>query len=152
MHIQAAKEFIGLVPMAVYLYAAIKDMRTMEIPDRCHIILMAVGLVQMALGDAMPWWNRMAGLLALSVPMLLADALAKDSFGGGDIKLAGATGFLLGPTAVWAGGIMACLWAGLFCTGALLARKKTLRDTFPLGPFLALGFGTVLVWKWMTMG
>ena len=59
--------------------------------------------------------------------------------GGGDIKLAGAMGLLLGlPNVVFAF-MSAFIIGALWGVGLIIFRKKTLKYAVPFGPFLAIG-------------
>jgi leader peptidase (prepilin peptidase)/N-methyltransferase len=131
---------IPLTAACVFLYAAWVDARTMEIPDRCHVILLGLSCIQMALGAETPFGLRCAGLFAIAAPMVLANLVRRDSFGGGDIKLCAAAGFFLGASAAVAGALLALLLAGIYGSVALMLKAKKAKDTFPLGPFLGIGF------------
>lgn len=73
------------------------------------------------------------------------------AMGWGDAKLAAAIGFLLG----WPDAMLAAMIA--FIVGAmtglalLAARKKTLKDALPFGPFLAIGSAVVIYWGYDLM-
>ena len=94
------------------------------------------------------WVTLLALLLlvtvALSVPMLIVALFLPYSFGGGDIKLAFALGFLLG----WRG-IVCVMFLSFFAAGSLciwrLARKQAgWKDQIAFGPFLCAGAAVAL--------
>ena len=79
------------------LSAAVWDMRNREIPNLIPALLLLCGLIGFRPAASA------AGLLLVGGPFLLAAVLIKrDGFaiGGGDVKLMGACGFVLG---VWPG-------------------------------------------------
>jgi len=135
----------GIVAIVVFGYIAWIDCKTMEIPDRCHVILMALAGLQIACGDMLPFGARGLGLLAMSLPMVCTNLVRQDSFGGGDIKMCGATGFLLGAPQVIAGTMLALMLAGLYGGMALLLKIKKPKDSFALGPFLSFGFVAAMI-------
>jgi leader peptidase (prepilin peptidase) / N-methyltransferase len=142
---ELCKMAIVLCAVFVFVFIAWIDYRTMEIPDWCHLILFGLGCIQIGYGDSIALESRGLGFIAMSLPMFLSNLLRKDSFGGGDIKLCAASGFLLGAPQVVVGSLMALMLAGVYGGIVLLLRIKTPKDVFPLGPFLSLGFiGTML--------
>ena len=85
------------------LSAAVWDMRNREIPNLIPALLLLCGLIGFRPAASV------AGLFLVGGPFLLAAVLIKrDGFaiGGGDVKLMGACGFVLG---VWPGLIQAVL-------------------------------------------
>lgn len=138
--VDSARLVIAAVAAAVFAYVAWIDKKTMEIPDKCHLILLGLALAEMAFGTGAPLSSRGLGLIAMSLPMMLANLVREDSFGGGDIKMCGAAGFLLGASHMVAGALMALMLAGLYGGLALALKYKKPKDSFPLGPFLSLGF------------
>ena len=140
---------IPLAAACVFLYAAWVDARTMEIPDRCHVILLGLSCIQMGFGAETPFGLRCAGLFAIAAPMVLANLVRRESFGGGDIKLCGAAGFFLGAPTAAAGVLLALLLAGFYGSVALMLKVKNAKDSFPLGPFLSVGFISVMIYGFL---
>lgn len=138
--VELTRLLIAAVAVAVFAYVAWIDKKTMEIPDKCHLILLGLAMVEVAVGAGAPLLSRGLGLIAISLPMMLANMVREDSFGGGDIKMCAAAGFLLGASLMVAGALMALMLAGMYGGMALALKHKKPQDTFPLGPFLSLGF------------
>lgn len=95
---QIAFSLAALVLTGVALfYAALQDAKTMCIPNRVHLFLIAAGFLRLAaVGFSFQSvLFAVSGLLAGAVPLLLLGVFSK-AVGGGDIKLAGSTGFFLG--------------------------------------------------------
>jgi leader peptidase (prepilin peptidase)/N-methyltransferase len=65
--------------------------------------------------------------------------------GGGDIKLAGVVGLLVGYPGVFFAVWLAAVGGGLVAATLLLLRKKSRKDPIPFGPFLAAGAAAVLL-------
>ncbi len=149
---ELGKMAMVLCAILVYILIAWIDYRTMEIPDWCHLILFGLGCIQIGCSDSITLASRGVGLLAMSLPMYLANLVRKDSFGGGDIKLCAATGFLLGAPHLVAGTLIALQLAGVYGSIALLSKLKTSKDVFPLGPFLSLGFIGIIVKELLEYG
>lgn len=112
------------------------DIRCRKIPD-----FLQAGIAALALLDFSP--DHLAGILCM-IPYLAVALFSrkKEGIGGGDVKLAGSTGLVLGLPAALTASV-----AGLSCFilfGAVIslgkqAGKKETRSPFPVGPFLAAG-------------
>ncbi len=140
MFVELCKMIIMMGAITTLVYIAWIDYKTMEIPDWCHLILLGLGCLQIGCGGSIALESRALGIIAMSLPMIIANMFRQDSFGGGDIKMCGATGFLLGVPQVMLGSMMALFLAGIYGSLVLLLRIKRPNDSFPLGPFLSLGF------------
>lgn len=140
MFLELCRLTIVIVALAVFVYIAWIDWQTMEIPDRCHLILLGLACLQIICGGVLPLETRGLGLIGMSLPMVFANVVREDSFGGGDIKMCGAAGFFLGAPQMIAGSLLALLLAGIYGGVALLLKIKKPKDTFALGPFLSIGF------------
>ncbi len=152
MYLELLQLSILLAAAAVFVYIAWQDWRTMEIPDRSHVILIGLAFVQMMGGGTVPLDERGLGLIAISIPMIAMNLLHKDSFGGGDIKMCGATGFFLGVAQMTTGALIGLVLAGMYGAGAVLTGAKKLKDPFPLGPFLSVGFVASMVVGFLNPG
>lgn len=72
--------------------------------------------------------------------LFMAVALAyRGGMGGGDVKLAGMIGLLVGFPGVLVALWVAAVAGGLVAAGLLMAGKKGRKDPIPYGPFLSLG-------------
>ena len=111
------------------LSAAVWDMRNREIPNLIPILLFLCGLIGFRPAASA------AGLLLVGGPFLLAAVLIKrDGFaiGGGDVKLMGACGFVLG---VWPGLVQAVLSLSLAVLAGLVDAIQTHLDRRAAGAF-----------------
>lgn len=119
------------------LSAAVWDMRSREIPNLIPILLLLCGLIGFRPAASA------AGLFLVGGPFLLAAVLIKrDGFtiGGGDVKLMGACGFVLG---VWPGLIQTVLSLSLAVLAGLvecrLQKRPLSMVRLPLAPFFCFG-------------
>ena len=119
------------------LSAAVWDMRSREIPNLLPALLMLCGLIGFHPAASA------AGLFLVGGPFLLAAVLIKrDGFaiGGGDVKLMGACGFVLG---VWPGLIQTVLSLSLAVLAGLveccLQKRPLSMVRLPLAPFFCFG-------------
>ena len=121
------------------LSAAVWDMRNREIPNLIPILLFLCGLIGFRPAAFA------AGLLLVGGPFLLAAVLIKrDGFaiGGGDVKLMGACGFVLG---VWPGLVQAVLSLSLAVLAGMVEKRPLSAVRLPLAPFFCFG-GVAAYW------
>lgn len=118
----------------VLIYASYCDIKTRIIPDRVHVMIILLGLIQINIVSSI------LGLLLVPLPFLVVPLIKSDTLGGGYIKLVGACSFYLG------------LYGGLLGSGLGLSlaifvnviyfKYKGLDDIgkFPLVPYLGWGY------------
>lgn len=113
----------------VLLFAAEYDLSTHTVPDYVPVLILIAGLFEVEFVPAL------MGLVMVPLPLLAAALIKEGSIGGGDIKLMGACGFMLGVkrgyTALMLGLFMAVVFQSAY------AKKKD--KGFALVPYLAVG-------------
>ena len=132
---------------------AIYDLIYRRVPDRALVLFCPVALASPFLPSigsfswqmvSETWLASLAGAAAGFGILLTAALVSKDGtgVGGGDIKLAAATGLVLGLPASLTASILGlgsmCLVCGLITVKRRLHGKKE-KIPFPVGPFLAAG-------------
>lgn len=137
---------ITIVFIALLTAVAVKDWRTMEIPDELNLLLLAVGIISGILEPGLSVGNRLLGLFSASVPMLLLTLALPGAFGGGDIKLMAACGVFLGWKKSLIAVYLAVIGGGIYGIFLLAAGKKKRHESIALGPFLCLGMVIALFW------
>lgn len=120
--------WIYLLAGAILAAIAWQDAMTKTIPNRLLLLLLLCGGAN-ALWDS-SWSPAILGLLLCGVPILLVSVLPiGGQIGGGDVKLCGILGFLLGPV----GGCLAILLALMLLSVYGLCRRKR---ALPFAPFV----------------
>ncbi len=90
--------------------------------------------------------SRILGGCIIAVPMLVITVLLKGGFGGGDVKLMGASGFLLGYRQIALAAGLGIILSGVYAVCMLLTGKMGRKDSFALGPFLVMGIIGMKLW------
>ena len=121
------------------------DIDTREIPNVLNLILLGLGIVSIFLVGGVPLLYRFIGIAAVAGPMLILDLIIPDSFGGGDIKMCAACGFLLGWQALLVGTFIAIIGGGVYGVILLASKKAGKKDHFAFGPFLGAGMIVALL-------
>lgn len=135
--------FLGALGVAL---AAI-DIRVQRLPDRLTLpaypVLIALLAVAAVAGHDLAALGRaLLGGAALAAGYLLLGLVRPGQLGGGDVKLAGLAGLVLGWLGWWAvltGAAVGFVLAGLAGLALLAARRVTLRGAISFGPFLLGG-------------
>lgn len=89
--------------------------------------------------------NSIVAMLLITAVLLIVCRITHGGMGFGDVKLISAIGFMGGMwNAVYTSlfSFFACMIASTFL---LLMKKKTMKDTIPLGPFIWIGYGLALI-------
>ena len=126
---------------------AVIDLRTHRLPDRLVLPAYPVGIVLLVIVAASSgaWgdlWRAIAGGAILFLFYLALRALQPAGMGGGDVKLAGVVGIVLGFVgwdALLIGAFAGFLVGGLFSLIVLVARRAGPGTAIPFGPWMLLG-------------
>ena len=83
----------------------------------------------------------------MSVPMVGIALVRPGSFGGGDVKLAFASGAFLGWRGVLEGTVYGIVLASIYCLWLIFIKKENRDVQFALGPYLSAGYILVTLFK-----
>lgn len=121
------------------LVASYFDVQSRMIPDWIHIILIIIGLMNFDVTKSV------IGLLISPLPFLIMALINTGSIGGGDIKLIGASGFVLGYGNTTTASIISIVVAVCFYSMYYLSYQKVKSRAFPFAPFFQVGCMIVIV-------
>lgn len=130
--------------LVTLLAAAVLDWKRNTIGNRFSVMIFLLGTAAIWIFPEIPVCNRLLGTVVISVPMLLISVFVPGAFGGGDIKLMAAGGWLLGWKANVFAGATGLVAAGIFCVILLMMGKITRHEKIALGPFLAFGLAVAV--------
>ena len=128
----------------VLLAISVIDLKTSEIPDS---LIIAIGVFAIAAIWLMPnatLLDRAIGLVSISVPLLIISLIVPGAFGGGDIKLMAAVGFLLGWQATIAAFFIALLLGGSYAVVLIASGKRKRGEHMVFGPAICAGTAIAL--------
>ncbi|WP_235038007.1 A24 family peptidase [Microbacterium sp. 18062] len=132
---------------ALSLVLTVIDVRTHRLPNRIVLPAYPAALVLLGVAAATSGeWaafgrSLVAGVLSFGFYLLLRLAQPR-GMGGGDVKLAGLVGVLLGFAgwdAVVVGVFAGFLAGGIYSVGLIAARRADRRTAIPFGPWMLLG-------------
>ena len=131
--------FCGLFSSLIAL--SVIDFRTYEIPVGFNMFILVLGPIRVIcefIGDHNSWPEFIIGLVSVSVPLLLIFYATKGrGIGGGDVKLMGAAGLLLGWKLIVLAFFLGCLLGSVIH----ITRMKVSGESHVLamGPYLSAG-------------
>ena len=136
LSLQTAILFIFFAILTIITFV---DMDTMEIPPILNIIILGLGIISIFVNPEVTIVERLIGAVCVSGFMLILTLLVAGAFGGGDIKLMAAAGFMMGWKAILTA-FMVGLFVGAGIGIVLMARrKKGGKEHMPFGPSLCIG-------------
>lgn len=142
--------FVVLAAVYALIVLSVIDLELMIIPDRFSLGLIVLGLAFAWLNPNFTgvWWQReLSSLLGAAVGLfgVLAIALIgtwwfkKEAMGGGDVKLMGGIGALIGWQGVITTIVFASFFGLIYAVFLMIFKGKKGEDAIPFGPFLSLG-------------
>lgn len=142
--------FAVLVAVYALICLSVIDFELMIIPDRFSLGLIVWGLL---FAWANPnfsgmWWQKeLYALLGaatgffgvLAIALIGTWIFKKDAMGGGDVKLMGGVGALIGWEGVLTTIILASFFGLVYAVFLMIFKGKKRSDAIPFGPFLSMG-------------
>ncbi|WP_066365588.1 prepilin peptidase [Neobacillus fumarioli] len=138
--------FVTLTLISMFIMIMVSDIQYMIIPDKILIWFAGIFLLERMIWPLTPWWDSPLGAAVGFVLLLSIAVVTKGGMGGGDIKLYGLLGFVLGCKLVLLSFFLSTLYGAIFGGLALLFRIVKRRQPIPFGPFIAAGTLTGYFW------
>lgn len=125
------------------LALSVTDLQTMLVPDRYHIVILALAVVSAVWDSPVLWYDRLIGFVAGGALLYLTAVvgeklLKKETMGGADIKLLAAAGAFLGWQLMLLALFLGSLAGSVYGIAMLLLRKSGEREV-PFTPALSAG-------------
>lgn len=118
----------GFLYAQILIYTSYVDYRTKLIPNKIHILILLVSLIKVNL------YLSIVNLLLFALPLYLSAILKNGSVGGGDIKLMGSSGFLIGFK-----GMESFIFILFSLILAFAINHKTYKTGIALAPYISVG-------------
>lgn len=143
---------VYMIASSVFICIFFIDLEHKVIFDRFHVVLLLLGAAAIFFDEKTSVLSHFIGAVAgFGVFFIIAwsceKLLKREGLGGGDVKLAGAVGFLLGWERLLLGLVIATIPAAVIMS--VLSKGKTGEDRqFPFAPFLTVGFAVSMLFGW----
>ena len=126
------------------LVISVVDWRTFEIPLACNVFLLGMGIVSCVL-DFPELADHLIGLLAVSAALYLLYLISGGrAIGGGDVKLMGAAGLLLGAKLIVLAFFLGCILGSVI--HVLRIKLSGAGRVLAMGPYLSAGIFISALW------
>lgn len=140
---------IYAIVFSIFICVFFIDLEHKIIFDRFHIMLLVLAIASIFFDKEYNWLSHLIGGVAGFVVFFLISwgfekIFKKDGLGGGDVKLVGAVGLLLGWERLLLAMIIATLPAAIIMSIASKGKEGEERE-FPFAPFLVIGFSVALL-------
>ncbi|WP_144705008.1 prepilin peptidase [Fictibacillus phosphorivorans] len=117
----------------------VSDLLYFIISDKVLIVFFLWFLALQAIFEPRGWVDAAVGSLLGFLFLLLLAVLSKGGIGGGDIKLMGALGLVLGFQGAYLTLMVASIVGVLIAIVGLVTKKYNRKTAIPFGPYLAVG-------------
>jgi leader peptidase (prepilin peptidase) / N-methyltransferase len=117
----------------------VSDLLYFIISDKVLIVFFVWFLALQVVFEYRSWLDAVAGGLLGFLFLLLLAILSKGGIGGGDIKLMGVLGLMLGLQGIYLTLMIASVVGVLVGMVGLLTKKYNRKTAIPFGPYLAVG-------------
>lgn len=133
------KMLVMVIIVSFFLLIAIIDLRYRLVPNALIYPAVAATLLLQLMGPGQSLPTALLGGAVGLAPFLLVALLRPGDIGGGDVKLAGLIGLMVGfPLVLWAL-ILGTVTGGLTAALLLLTHRGGPKSHMPYAPFLCLG-------------
>jgi leader peptidase (prepilin peptidase) / N-methyltransferase len=135
-----SKEMIvacSLVMLCAIIF--VSDLLYYIISDKVLMFFSIWFIMLLLLLEYRSWVDTLGGALLGFFFLFLVAVISKGSVGGGDIKLMGVLGLVLGFQGAYLALVVAAISGAVVGTIGLVMRKYTRKTAIPFGPYLALG-------------
>ncbi|WP_071395919.1 prepilin peptidase [Bacillus tuaregi] len=131
--------FVAWTLISLLVIVFVSDYKYMIIPDKVLLFFLPIFLIERFFIPLAPWWDSLLGAAVGFGLLYLIAVISKGGMGGGDIKLYGVLGLVLGVKMVLLSFFLATLLGALFGGIGLLAGKVERGKPIPFGPFICIG-------------
>ena len=126
------------------LVISVVDWRSYEIPLPCNLFLLGLGILACVL-DAPKLMDHLIGLAAVSAALYLLYLLSGGrAIGGGDVKLMGAAGLILGAKLIILAFFLGCILGSVI--HLLRMKLSGAERVLAMGPYLSAGIFISALW------
>ena len=126
------------------LAISVIDLKTSEIPDSLIVVIGVFAVAAIWIIPNVTLLERIIGFFSISMPLILLAVLIPGAFGGGDIKLLAACGFLLGWQSTILAFFLALILGGSYAIFLMATGKRKRGEHMVFGPAICAGVAVSL--------
>ncbi|MCD8509094.1 MAG: prepilin peptidase [Bacillus sp. (in: Bacteria)] len=129
---------VALALISLLHIITVSDITTMLIPDKILLVFLPIFIITRIISPLTPWWDSVLGAAAGFTILLIIALVSKGGMGGGDIKLFGVLGIILGLTGTLLTLFIASFIGAIFGIIGILLKKLQRGKPMAFGPFIAI--------------
>lgn len=131
---------IAITIISLLMIVIASDLSYMLIPNRILLFFFPIIIVERFINPLIPLKSSLVGAICAFLFLFFVAVISKGGMGGGDVKLMGLLGYVLGLKLIILTFVIAC-FSGTIIGLAIIRSGKTKqqRNPIPFGPFIALG-------------
>lgn len=130
---------VALLMISLFVIITVSDLAYMIIPDKVLLVFAVLFIFVRFAIPLDPWWDSVMGAAVGFTLLLLIAIVSSGGMGGGDIKLFGLIGIVLGLNGILLSFFLSTLFGALFGGLGLLLGILKRKQAIPFGPFIAAG-------------
>ncbi|WP_079479523.1 prepilin peptidase [Halobacillus salinus] len=130
---------LALLLMSMFHIIMVSDIRYMVIPDHLLLFFFGLFIVYRFFYPLDPWWSSLIGGLGGLTVTAAIILVSRGGMGGGDMKLFGLLGFVLGWKLLLVTFFLSTLIGAVVSGGLLAAGIIQRKKPIPFGPFIVVG-------------
>ncbi|KAA0549237.1 prepilin peptidase [Bacillus sp. BGMRC 2118] len=132
--------FVAWTFISLLVIIFVSDIKYMIIPDKVLIVFAVLLLAErLLLSPLTPWWDSLVGATVGIGMLMFIILISKGGMGGGDMKLFGVIGIVLGWKLVLLAFFLSTLIGTLLAMIGLVIGKVKRGQPFPFGPSIVIG-------------
>ncbi|WP_342743107.1 prepilin peptidase [Domibacillus mangrovi] len=134
---------LALLFISMLIVIVVSDLAYMLIPDKIVLFFFSLFLIVRMIHPLTSWWNSLLGAAAGFFLLLIIAIVSKGGMGGGDIKLFGVLGFMMGTKLVLLTFFLSCAFGAVIGLVLLIFGIVKRGKPMPFGPYIAMAAITV---------
>lgn len=141
--------FFYSIIFSILIIIANIDLQHMIIPDILIALILGTAAIYKLIsyfkyGESLDLLNSIGGLLLSSLLFIVIIIISKGGMGGGDVKLIGSLGFIIGIKNIFLTIFLSFILGAIISIVLLILKIKGKKDPIPFGPFIILSFFTIV--------
>lgn len=129
---------IALLLVSMLMVILVADINYMLIPNKVLLFFLPLFMIMRFFQPLDPWWSPVAGALIGFVIIAIVIFVSRGGMGGGDMKLFGVIGIVLGMQKVLLVFFLSCMIGAIIGMSLLLFKVIDRRQPVPFGPYIVL--------------
>jgi leader peptidase (prepilin peptidase) / N-methyltransferase len=124
--------------ISMLIIIVVSDLAYMLIPDKILLFFFSLFLIARIIRPLTPWWDSLLGAaVGFFLPLIIV-IVSKGGMGGGDIKLFGVLGFMMGTKLVLLTFFLSCVFGAVIGLVLMIFGIVKRGKPMPFGPYIAM--------------